>query len=224
MITLERMFEVHAAYSLDKQLALADLLKGSKGWRFDMESGTITFGEQTAFPAQILGTESQSDGTWLWSWANIQSGIPEKLLKSAQQLRAFGQQHEVPDLTKEELPLAEVKGEFLAMIASGVCKSDGFYRGAYPGGAIYLLLQLPEHQKKAGDSAQRAASVFTEVITRYSLNHRNAFLNYLHFKEYRVNNSGCDIVGTSLRGEQIAATFDRDGKLARIKALVKPIV
>jgi hypothetical protein len=221
MITLDRMFEVHAAYSLDKQLALADLLENSKGWRFDMNSGMISFGEEYSFPAQILGTESQGDGTWLWAWANTASGIPQKLLKSAEQLRAFGRQHEVPDLTQEELPLAKVKAESLAMIASGVCKADGFYRGPYPGGAIYLLLQLPENLKKAGDSAHRVASVFTEVITRYPLNHRNAFLNYLHFKEYLASSADCEVVGTSLSGEQISASFDKVGRLTRIKAVIR---
>ena len=148
MITLERMFEVHAAYSLDKQMALAELLNGSGAWRFDMDSGTLAFGTRHTFAVQVLGTESHSDKSWLWGWANLQSGIPKRLLQAAEQLRAFGVEHGVPELTEAESPLARLNGDYFAMIASGACKADGFYRGPYAGGALYLLLTLPEHLKK----------------------------------------------------------------------------
>lgn len=215
------MFEVHAAYSLDKQLALAALLKNSKGWRFDMERGTITFGEKQSFPVQVLGTESEGDATWLWSWANLESGIPREFQAAAETMREFGKAHGVAELAQPELPLSKTGGDYLSLIACGICKADAFYRGPYAGGAVFLLLQLPENLKPARDSAQRVATVFTELISRYAVNHRNAFLNYLHFKGYRADSGGCEIVGVSLSGEQVGATFDKLGRLIKIRAAVK---
>jgi hypothetical protein len=221
MLTLARMFEVHAAYSLDKQLALGEMLKACRGWNFDMESGRITFGQSLSFPAQVLGTESEADGTWLWAWANSASGIPPRLLKAAEHLKRFGTENKVAELTEPELPLNKISGDQLAMIASGACKSDAFYRGAYKGGALYLLIEGPNIQKLVRSSAQRVATVFTRAISEWPLNHRLAFLNYLHFKGYRNDQCGDSITGTSPDGEQVVAEFDVLSRLTKIRALVK---
>ncbi|HYG75377.1 MAG TPA: hypothetical protein VEK08_10280 [Planctomycetota bacterium] len=223
MITLDKLFEVHAAFSLDKQMALSDMLGDCRSWRFDPHEGTICFGGKNTFNVQILGTESFSDGTFLWSWANTQSAFRPELLKGAGEVRSFGVKHDIQELTQPELPLKRVDGTRLAMIASGLCKADCFYRGTYDGGAVFLLLNAPLVREFSTSAPQRVARVFTELISGTPLHHRSAFQYYLHYKGYSAQATDAAIVGTSAAGEQVQANFDCKGRLTRIIARVRPL-
>lgn len=50
------------------------------------------------FQLQILGTYSEREKSWMWAWANKQSGIPENLLKAAYHLQNFGNQGRINEL------------------------------------------------------------------------------------------------------------------------------
>ena len=47
-----------------------------------MLKGTVTYGEHV-FRMQVLGTYSETEQSWLWAWANKQSGIPEQFLEAS---------------------------------------------------------------------------------------------------------------------------------------------
>ena len=127
------------AIGIDKQLYLAKLF-GAADWRFDLSSGLLTLGEYR-WHVQLLGTEADEGQTWLWAWANEQSGIPTALLGSALTLRMLGEAQNIPELAEAEVLLGEVNGHVLAIIASGVCRADAYYRCPYEGGAAYLLIR-----------------------------------------------------------------------------------
>ena len=59
----------HLRVAFDRQLLLADLI-GDRPWTYDLQSGTLTFGDRFAWHAEILGNESEEGGTLLWAWAN----------------------------------------------------------------------------------------------------------------------------------------------------------
>ena len=84
-----RLFDEHAAASFDKQLAFSEVI-GERDWQFDLPTGVLSFGDDLSWPVQVLGTESEAGGTWLWSWANPTEGLPPRLLGSARVLQAAG--------------------------------------------------------------------------------------------------------------------------------------
>ena len=51
------------------------------GWSCDMLEGKLTYGDNQVFDIQVIGTYSENEKSWLWAWANTQSGIPEKFYK-----------------------------------------------------------------------------------------------------------------------------------------------
>ena len=77
------------AYSYDKQFHLRDLV-APFDWHFDLATELLSFGTQYRWHTQLLGTESESAGTWLWAWANTASQIPDHLLNAVRTLKAFG--------------------------------------------------------------------------------------------------------------------------------------
>jgi hypothetical protein len=66
MATFQELLEEHVATSLLRQYALSDFL-GEHDWKATMSTGTVDFGKKRIYPIQILGSESEISGTWLWA-------------------------------------------------------------------------------------------------------------------------------------------------------------
>jgi hypothetical protein len=65
----------HALFALGRQLLLADLV-GDLDWAYDLPTGLLSCGDRYRWPAEVLGTESEETGTWLWAWANAAGNVP----------------------------------------------------------------------------------------------------------------------------------------------------
>ncbi|MCL1992792.1 MAG: hypothetical protein FWG66_07580 [Spirochaetes bacterium] len=74
----KELVENFGAFAVEKQLFFAGMI-GKKDYDVDIGKGEISFGGDLVFPMQILGTFSHESETWLWSWANTKSGLPESL-------------------------------------------------------------------------------------------------------------------------------------------------
>jgi len=110
---------------------------GERDWAFSMDDGTLSFGDDLQFPVQVLGTESESSGTWLWAWANEASGLPDTLLEAVSTLRGL---HDVPEAQAAQLPLESVDGHALCNALGPLVGAQAYYRGPYDGGAVFLLI------------------------------------------------------------------------------------
>ncbi|MDQ3813354.1 MAG: hypothetical protein M3347_05330, partial [Armatimonadota bacterium] len=115
MSTLKDLLSRHIASSLFKQHTLGRFL-GEHNWSISLSGGVVDFGKGRVYPIQLIGTESELSGTWLWAWANTESSIPEQLLVCARQLRDFGEEEGIEELTQAELDSARVDGHLLAMV------------------------------------------------------------------------------------------------------------
>jgi|SoiMethySBSTD1v2_1073268.scaffolds.fasta_scaffold04516_4 uncharacterized protein DUF6882 len=217
MSKLSDLFDRHAAASWDKQQALAALV-GKHSWQLDSENGVITFNERLKFPVQILGTESDVSNSWLWAWANKVSPLPATLLASANELRALGEREGIAELTQAQISRDKVNGHYLSLLASGVCKADCYYRGPYDNGAVLVLITAPQVRQSMDNSPAHLASMFSQVISNFELDHRSALRSYLQFKGYAVNETPTGIAGKSSGGRALKATFDGAGRLAELEA------
>lgn len=169
---MQGLFDEYAALALSRQRDLGAKI-GDWSWDFDMDAGTMTFkkpgflgfgGKVIVTQCQVLGSESATSETWLWSWANTQAGLPPSLLRAAEAMRARGEAEGIPELTERALPLAEWDGHSIAMIASGMRNCAGYYRGPYPGGALFVLLTGPELESPPGGGADTALLRFSTVL------------------------------------------------------------
>jgi len=215
---IQHLFSTYAASTLEKQRTLLELLGKDHRWEFAMSTGTITFNKKHSFPTQIIGTEASGPKTWLWSWANTASGIPPALITTATKLKAAGYEHGIEEFTKPELPLGELNGIVLAAIAVGMCRGDAYYRGAYDGGAILLVLNAPALRTMSDNSTSRLVSVYTQLISANAVDHRKAWKAFLAQKGYQVAENGSTVVGTSPKNEKVQATFDEQGRAIDISA------
>ncbi len=210
-----RLLTEHGAASLDKQYCLADMI-GKSGWQLDISEGKVTFGGRQTFPVQILGSEAEAAGTWLWSWANDGINPPTSALQAATQLREYGEKNGVREFTEPELSLDQVGGHPLSMIASGVCKADAYYRGPYDGGAVFLLLSAPPVKKYADDSPLRFIRIVNDFILEFPCDPKQSLLAYAKYKNYPVIKDGDALVTALPQGAQVRAAFDEQGRLAEM--------
>ncbi len=220
MTTLAELLCRHGAASLDKQDALADLI-GELPWAVDLVAGTITFGGRHTFAVQLLGTESWGDDTWLWAWANEASGLPEPVVQAARQVRAWGAQEDVRELTLSHFGLDLADGHTLSMTASGLCGADAYYRGPYDGGAAFFLLTAPELREEMPLSLVRMARLFNTFIGQFPCDHRAALRAYASYKGFACRDDGDVLLGTSAQGSSLRATFDAQGRMTEMSLDMK---
>jgi hypothetical protein len=111
---------------------------------YDLERRTLTFsdahGPHAVAEIQVIGTTSQRD--WLWAWAN--PSLPAASTEDAERVKAFGLEHDLPDLTMPSSAAdnPDQLGWEFAAAAVKVVDGLGVYRapGQQPG-ALFLLIR-----------------------------------------------------------------------------------
>jgi hypothetical protein len=219
--SFDDLLERYAAVGFEKQRALADLL-GERHWQVDISSGKMHFsGDGLSViesDIQLLGTESFQSNTWLWAWANTQSNLPPKVLQRALELQEIGIRQKIEALTNRSVDLEQRSGHEIALIASGLCDADAYYRGDYGTGALYCLLRLPQLRQRPQITALEISMVMSQLIAGVSLNHRQAFLHYLRAKSLRAEESPTTVRATLPDNTAVGASFDELGRLTEIRS------
>jgi hypothetical protein len=215
----------HYLSALEKQLALADWLqaRGNPDWGFGMDAGRLTFQPVASFAAQILGTQADHSNTWLWSWANTASNIPPALVKAAEALRAYGEQHNIPEFTQPELNVTEtVNGHCIAMIASMMPQSNAYYRGPYDGGAIFLLIEDSAYPVRvARDPVKIINHIPLAVRQGLPLDMGRAIHAYLRQCGTQADLRADGITATFAEGSTVNVALDAQGRVAKIQGDLK---
>jgi hypothetical protein len=214
------LFSLHAIASFAKQMHIAKLV-GKLDWGFAMDSGLLSFSGKHHFAAQVLGTESEGAQTWLWSWANTESGIPAPLLKAALKLKEIGAQRGLVSFAAPELPLSMADGYVYAMIASGLFGQHGYYRGTYDGGGIYLLITDPRFPAVPAQDAAGAVGTVTKAIAALAIpDHQRAVAGYFRWLGWPCSSSGNRMRAVAPDGQELMADFDTQQRLAGIATTV----
>lgn len=208
------LLERYGAIALEKQLDFGDFV-GEFEWDFDMENGTIHFGEKLTFSFQILGTFSFSSETWLWAWANTQSGISENFLQQALQLKTYGEENNIDLLKNSKFNFSQNQMHIIGSIAIGICGADGYYIASYGQGAVLVTLTDDQIKAVRNDAHYRVFTIFPKLISLYELNHRKALEFYLDAKGYEI--SATDrFLEAQREGNVVQTEFD---ELSRLKNL-----
>lgn len=209
--------------SVDQQSCLSDLV-GEDYWSVDLAAGLIYFSDRYQWHVQLLGTESAASGTWLWAWANTESNIPAHLLAASLALKAYGEQHGIPELTTPQLPLDQIDGHTLALLASGICEANAYYRCPYEGGALFVLIMDENFPKRTDPPLQRVATVFPQTIASLEVpDHKLALAGYLDHYGLTHEQDGDKIVVKENGEPVLTAAFDAQNRLTKLEAKLKAV-
>ncbi len=213
--SFEELFELHAGLSFEKQLNFGELI-GPHPWQFDMNTGTISFADKLVFPVQVIGSLSFNDSSWMWGWANTQSGIPEHLLQQSNQLNSVGEEKNIEELTNAHYPVPEGFEHRMGMIACGLFNAKSYYCANYGQGTLVVTLEADTIPPINKSDVQNVLTKFPQLIQNMDLNHRNAFINYLIDRDFRIK-TGVNSVEGIYQNSSIIAEFDDIGRLTGLK-------
>jgi hypothetical protein len=132
---------IHALMRLNESCDSEFQLSSWPRWDYDFERATLTFSKDNILRVlahiQVVGTTSQSSGTWLWSWAN--DGLPSEVTDLMLRVRAFGEKENLAELIDPSATDDEYLGGAMTAITARILDSKGAYRCPGEDGFIYLV-------------------------------------------------------------------------------------
>jgi hypothetical protein len=221
MTKFNQLLSRHIASSLLKQQALGSFL-GEHSWSANLESGQVDFGRGRTYPLQILGSESEVSDTWLWGWANEESGIPDGVLVCARQLQAFGTKHGIAELLQPEISLTEVDGHQFALVASGLSKASAYYRGPHKEGAVFFTMQNVPLQQHLQQSPVELINIMSGIISQFPVDHRIMARSFLQDQGLIIAGTDQELVATAPNDDEITIRFDELGRIAGMSTTAVP--
>lgn len=106
----------------------------------DQEAGKIVFhfadGFKVLAPVQIIGSLNSDKQSWLWAWAN--PSILDPLKQHTQDLKSYGELHEIPRLTAPVWSGTNELAWAMAALAAKLCGATGAYRGETESVHLYM--------------------------------------------------------------------------------------
>jgi hypothetical protein len=121
---------VHELMSLNALCQRQFSIGSWEHWRYDAESGTLTFSEggvpRVIATVQVVGTTSTKSHTWLWGWAN--QSVPPARTALLAEVRRFGEVESLSILIQPEWPDDEHHGWEMAAITAKIIGAKGAYR------------------------------------------------------------------------------------------------
>lgn len=231
-MAFEEWFIKHGAASYDKQIYFRAMF-GKAGWSLDLNTGVLALRRPHEDPqqlyVQVLGTQSDDSGTWLWSWANGAQGFAEPLLAAAREVRAFGERAGVREFVEAEVACTStLDGERIAAVASGICRAGCTFRAPYPRGALQLLVRDPRFKRPVSQPIPRIVRAFPLFLKAHpDVPARPAFLSYLEFYRLRIEERGERVVASTTATSRnaigaeaataLTAAFTADGSLNELR-------
>ena len=207
------LVEQNAGLSFEKQMIFGDVI-GSSAWELNMRKGSISFGT-LEFPIQVIGSLAFNNNSWMWGWANTQSGMPENLLIQSNQLKEIGEQKDIKELTDGHFNVDEGFEHKVGMLACGFFKSKSYYCANYGQGTLVVTIDDKKIPAVDKTKLKKVLTSFPQLISGTELNHRNTFKNYLIDRDFELNISESKIEGLK-NNKVIIGEFD---ELNRLKSL-----
>jgi hypothetical protein len=182
---LRKLFDANAFLATEKQGTFHVLTQemGLGELNMELARGEISFskpGQKPAhrFPAQFIGLLAQEHSCWQWGWVCEEKGsMSPAVLKSAREIREFGQAQKIPELTYAEIPLGSgddrpwFNGDYLAMVARHLCKADFSVAAPAPdapGLLMYWIVTAPDVLPKPRNASARMGYVIQEAMANWA--------------------------------------------------------
>lgn len=213
-MSIQELYNQSFVISIEKQEIFSEMVEGL-AWSCDMLEGKLTYGENQIFDIQVLGTYSENEKSWLWAWANKQSGIPESFLQTSLAMKSIGEAYEIEDLITPKKELDADPGIFFSTIASSMLKESCYVPLTFKGLTVYVTIKSKEADSKARTMPSLICSHFSNLAANYAFPHKYSLYFYLKAKGYEVELPGNNIVAKK-DDDQILGIFDLKGNLMKI--------
>jgi len=176
------------------QVMCSELVVKGQNWNADLAGGTISFGNDQ-YQVQYLGNESESKGTWLWGWENI-NNIPQNVITLAEEMKCLGDSLGLEELTTAEIEISEIlNGHTFATVVCGLSdKNICYYRGPHQNGAVFLAFSVTDSKVFQAIDAKTFMDVAMGCIQEAGVNHKIFIESFLYQNDTRFEWQGNSII------------------------------
>lgn len=199
-------------------LRLSEVI-GDANWGLTVSEATLVFDRpgagRLACPAQLVGSESEAAGTWLWAWANAASNLPPAILAAVERLRETAREEGGPDFYQDADAFSMPHPNFgteMAIRCAGVTGGFTTYRCPYPGGAAHVVVTSCTEAERLPADPMRTVKAITTALSAFSVDHRKAVRAYL----------GEPDAGGIYQPLGLRLEFDGLGRISGINATLEP--
>ena len=194
--------------SLSNQLLFSKMFVFKSKWSLDFDRGLIYFHDiNKSFSMEIIGTELLDTSTWLWAWAD--SSIPTNLSKKSKKLRDIGIKYDIDVLKKDGFILnGNMSGKNISLIATILDEENVvYYRGAFPGGYIYMYIGGLSEKVFEQLSAVESLILFNQVSHKYNINDRLMVQSFFELNDNVLGVKKDNIIGIYNMKSQLIVKF-----------------
>ncbi|GHT41828.1 hypothetical protein FACS189443_4110 [Planctomycetales bacterium] len=163
------LFDRFGVLAFERQCDLQELIQG-EDWNLDINKGEITFGKKIRAEIQLIGSFAQSNKSWLWSWANEESDVPQSRLLQSLRLKEIGESNGIPQFTTPCFDTEKIVGHLFAMIASGLFGASGYYPAGFGNGHVFATISSPQIDEFSSSRNHVIPSIFSQFISITSSN------------------------------------------------------
>lgn len=213
--SFETLFEQNVATGYEKEYQFDETI-GWLPYEIDMNKGEIVIGHFT-FQFQIIGTYSKVSSTWLWGWANEQSGIKKQLLEQVNTLKQMGENRGIEFLSNRKMEVEEEFASMIGVVCASLFNCSTFYICDYGEGKLVVTItdkRIPPIDNK---NLAKIVECFNSMIYKYSVNHKKAFINYLLDRETSFEEVESNRITAEKGGVYVMAIFDESDRLTKLE-------
>lgn len=181
--TLQDLIDESIFISTEYQARLAELT-GDSEWSVDFSapSFTLSSDDSVALSPYLLGTESESRGSWIWSWQEL-GHFPDSVVSAAIQAREAGSQHGISKLTTDELVLEDGLARRLTLATKAVTGIYAHYPVQAGAGVRAWLLLDGDLLELEAPTVNRMGRVMAQALqTGTAVNHLKAVDSYARLR------------------------------------------
>ncbi|WP_407375415.1 DUF6882 domain-containing protein [Methanobrevibacter sp.] len=205
----------YGALALDKQENLSDLIQDTVG-ELDIEKEIISF-DDIELPVQILGFYTEEHKQWAWAWDN-EDIFGGNLIKSAIQMKAIGEEFDIPEFKSPMLNANFDDCHTLAMMSIAILGMDGYY--AVSEGDIDIFVAIESDLIEENNSVQKFRNIFATFQRNFKIYPKIAFESYTKLKGY-IHKPHDDFAVAKLGESRIIVGFTERGNVTHIQMLLE---
>lgn len=206
----------YGALALDKQENLSELIGETIG-DLDIENGTIAFGD-VSLPIQIIGFFTEQLNQWSWAWDNESIGFDESLIQAANQMKAIGDEFDIPEFNSAVISADFNACHTLAMATVSVLNMDGYYAVSEEGLDIFVAVQ--SDLIKQNNSVEKFRDTFATFQKNFKIYPKIAFESYTKLKGYTFKPHD-DFAVAKIGESRIIVGFTERGNVTHIQMLLE---
>ena len=208
--TFKTLLSKYGALALDRQENLSKLI-GEEVGDLDIEKGELSFADIT-FQVQILGFFMKESRQWSWAWDN-EDIFGEKLIKSAQQIKAIGEEFEIPEFTTPLLNATYDDCHSLAMTSSSILAMDAYYAVSEDGLDIFVAIK--SDMIGENETPKEFSDTFYRFQKSFNIYPKIAFESYTKLKGYGFKPHD-DFALAKIGEARVMAGYTERGNITRL--------